>query len=40
MTDIQMNLADLVLQVNDVKRAASFYRHALRLTAQGEQTEK
>jgi catechol-2,3-dioxygenase len=40
MADIQMSLADLVLQVKDVKRAASFYRHALGFVVQGEPTDE
>jgi len=40
MADIQMSLADLILHVKDVKRAASFYRHALGFTAQGEPTDE
>jgi len=40
MVDIQMSLADLVLQVKNVKRSASFYRHALGFTMQGEPTDE
>src|SRR5436190_18903430 len=40
MADIQMSLADLVLQVKDVKRSASFYRHALGFVDQGEPTDE
>jgi catechol-2,3-dioxygenase len=40
MADIQISLADLVLHVKDVKRAASFYRHALQLAVQGEPTDE
>lgn len=40
MADIQMSLADLVLQVKDVKRSASFYRHALGCVPQGEPTNE
>jgi catechol-2,3-dioxygenase len=40
MADIQISLADLVLHVKDVKRSASFYRHALGLVVQGEATDE
>ena len=40
MADIQISLADLVLHVKDVKRAVSFYRHALELAVQGEPTDE
>lgn len=40
MADIQISLADLVLHVKDVKRSASFYRHALQFAIQGEATDE
>ena len=40
MADIQISLADLILQVKDVKRSASFYQHALGFAVQGEPTDE
>ena len=40
MADISISLTDLVLHVKDVKRATSFYRHALQLVLQGEATDE